>query len=73
MFCGFCEEACPEEAIVMSRRIAIATTDWRGSVWHKTDLLLLASELGMRLTHIRCGYERAGILAADGSRAEGRA
>lgn len=73
MFCGFCEEACPEEAIVMSRRIAIATTDWRGSVWHKQDLLLPASELGMRLTHIRCGYERAGTLAADGSRAEGRA
>ena len=26
MFCGLCEEACPEEAIVMSQRVAIATT-----------------------------------------------
>ena len=43
----------------MSQRVAIATTDWRGSVWHKQDLLTPAAELETRLTHIRRGYERA--------------
>jgi len=60
MFCGLCEEACPEEAIVMSQRVAIATTEWRGSVWHKHDLLVPVTELGIRLNHIRRGYERSG-------------
>jgi NADH-quinone oxidoreductase subunit I len=60
MFCGLCEEACPEEAIVMSQRVAIATTSWEGSVWHKRDLLVPAAELQTRLTHIRRGYDRAG-------------
>jgi NADH-quinone oxidoreductase subunit I len=59
MFCGFCEEACPEEAIVMSQRVAIATTEWRGSLWQKQDLLVPESELGIRLGHLRSGYERA--------------
>ncbi len=59
LFCGLCEEACPEEAIVMSQRVAIATTEWRGSVWHKQDLLVPVAELGIRLDHIRRGYERA--------------
>ena len=73
MFCGFCEEACPEEAIVMSRRMAIATTEWRGSVWHKQDLLVPASELGIRLMHLRRGYERAGApAAAHDDQAKGR-
>jgi NADH-quinone oxidoreductase subunit I len=60
MFCGFCEEACPEEAIVMSGRVAIATTEWRGSLWEKQDLLVPDSELGIRLGHLRRGYERDG-------------
>lgn len=64
MFCGLCEEACPEEAIVMSQRVAIATTEWRGSLWHKQDLLVPVAELGIRLAHIRRGYERGGIPAA---------
>jgi NADH-quinone oxidoreductase chain I len=59
MFCGLCEEACPEEAIVMSQRFAVSTTEWRGSVWHKRDLLVPASELTTRLAHIRRAYERA--------------
>mgnify|MGYP003876805995 FL=1 len=68
MFCGLCEEACPEEAIVMSQRVAIATTDWRGSVWHKSDLLMPATELQTRLTHIRRGYERTGAAATPVAR-----
>jgi len=63
MFCGFCEEACPEEAIVMSERVTIATTEWRGSLWRKQDLLMPVSELRTRLGHIRRGYERAGAPA----------
>jgi NADH-quinone oxidoreductase subunit I len=58
MFFGFCEEACPEEAIVMSDRVTIATTEWRGSLWTKQDLLVPAHDLGRRLEHIRCGYDR---------------
>ncbi len=73
MFCGLCEEACPEEAIVMSQRVDIATTDWRGSVWHKRDLLVPGSELGTRLAHIRRGYERAGArLASEQPVAQGQ-
>jgi len=61
MFCGFCEEACPEEAIVMSQRTAIATTDWKGSLWHKRDLLVPESELTTRLGHIRRSYDRPAL------------
>lgn len=65
MFCGFCEEACPEEAIVMSQRVAVATSDWRGNVWHKQDLLVPDSTLGLRLDYIRSGYERQGAPAEE--------
>ncbi|HEY2385841.1 MAG TPA: NADH-quinone oxidoreductase subunit I [Candidatus Binatia bacterium] len=67
MFCGFCEEACPEEAIVMSERVTIATTEWRGSLWRKQDLLMPASQLGTRLGHIRRAYERAGAPRTTGA------
>lgn len=61
MFCGFCEEACPEEAIVMSQRVGISTTEWRGSLWEKKDLLMPVRELTTRLRHIRRGYERPAV------------
>jgi NADH-quinone oxidoreductase subunit I len=61
MFCGFCEEACPEEAIVMSSRMAIATTEWRGSLWHKRDLLVPEAELATRLGHLRRSYDRPAL------------
>jgi NADH-quinone oxidoreductase subunit I len=64
MFCGFCEEACPEEAIVMSDRTAIATTNWRGSLWHKHDLLVPEDQLGRRFGHIRRTYDRIGARTA---------
>ena len=74
MFCGFCEEACPEEAIVMSERVTIATTEWRGSLWRKQDLLMPVSELRTRLGHIRRSYERAGAPpAATGTDTAGTA
>ena len=61
MFCGFCEEACPEEAIVMSQRTAIATTNWKGSIWHKHDLLVPDAQLTTRLGHIRRAYDRPAL------------
>jgi len=61
MFCGFCEEACPEEAIVMSQRVGIATTEWRGRLWTKQDLLVPVAELETRLKHIRRAYDRPAV------------
>jgi ferredoxin len=55
-------------SIVMSQRVAIATTEWRGSVWHKRDLLTPAAELQTRLTHIRRGYERTGASTIPATR-----
>ena len=33
MYCGLCEEACPEEAIVMSSRIEISAFSRRATLW----------------------------------------
>jgi len=62
-----CEEACPEVAIVMCVRVPFATTEWRGSLWRKQDLLMPVSELGTRLGHIRRAYERAGAPRTTGA------
>jgi NADH-quinone oxidoreductase subunit I len=58
MFCGLCEEACPEEAIVMSRQIEISSYSRHGSLWHKEDLLVPASQLKSRTDYLRRHYER---------------
>jgi len=58
MFCGLCEEACPEEAIVMSRQVEIASYSRRGSLWHKSDLLVPAAKLKTRTDYIRRHYDR---------------
>ena len=58
MFCGLCEEACPEEAIVMSRQVEISSYSRAGSLWHKADLLVPVAELKTRIDHIRQGYDR---------------
>jgi NADH-quinone oxidoreductase subunit I len=57
MFCGLCEEACPEEAIVMSREVEIASYSRRGSLWHKTDLLVPQDRLKTRTDFLRGHYE----------------
>ena len=57
MFCGLCEEACPEEAIVMSREVEIATYSRRGSLWHKADLLVPQDRLKTRTDFLRGHYE----------------
>jgi NADH-quinone oxidoreductase subunit I len=58
MFCGLCEEACPEEAIVMSRQLEISCYSRRGSLWHKSDLMVPVSQLRTRIEHLRSSYAR---------------
>jgi NADH-quinone oxidoreductase subunit I len=58
MFCGFCEDACPEEAIVMSRQIEIASYSRQGSLWHKQDLLVPVAQLKTRIDYLRSQYDR---------------
>ena len=58
MFCGLCEEACPEEAIVMSREVELATYERGPMLYHKADLLVPESLLKRRLEFIRAEYDR---------------
>ena len=57
MFCGLCEEACPEEAIVMSRQVEVSSYSRRGSLWHKTDLLVPEGRLKTRIDFLRGHYD----------------
>jgi NADH-quinone oxidoreductase subunit I len=58
MFCGLCEEACPEEAIVMSREVELAAYD-RGSLhFEKEQLLVPENLLKRRLDFLRGEYDR---------------
>jgi len=58
MFCGLCEEACPEEAIVMSRDVELATTSREPMLYHMKDLLRTEEQLKRRLDLIRLDYAR---------------
>ena len=58
MFCGLCEEACPEEAIVMSREVELASFDRESLVFHKEQLLVPEPYLKRRLEFLRAEYER---------------
>jgi NADH-quinone oxidoreductase subunit I len=58
MFCGLCEEACPEEAIVMSRDVELSTFTREEMLFHKKDLLRTEERLARRLEYIRAGYDR---------------
>jgi len=59
MYCGLCEEACPEEAIVMSQNVEIAAFSREGTLWHKQDLLVPVDKLtDTRLQHVRRSYDR---------------
>jgi NADH-quinone oxidoreductase subunit I len=59
MFCGLCEEACPEEAIVMSREVEIASFDRDAMIFDKEKLLVPESLLKRRLDFLRAEYDRA--------------
>ena len=58
IYCGLCEEACPEEAIVMSRDVELAAYERAPLLLHKKDLLRTEESLGRRLDFIRAGYDR---------------
>jgi len=58
MFCGLCEEACPEEAIVMSRDVELATYERGAMLWHMKDLLRTEEQVARRLDLIRRDYVR---------------
>jgi len=58
MFCGLCEEACPEEAIVMSREVELATYDRESMVYDKAKLLVPEPLLKRRLDFLRGEYDR---------------
>ena len=58
MFCGLCEEACPEEAIVMSRNCELATFDRDGMMFDKEALLVPEHLLKRRLDFLRSEYDR---------------
>ncbi len=58
MFCGLCEEACPEEAIVMSREVEIGTFDRNSMLYEKEQLLVPESLLKRRLDFLRGEYDR---------------
>ena len=59
MFCGLCEEACPEEAIVMSREVELAGYDRASMHYDKQRLLVPEALLERRLSFLRGEYDRA--------------
>ncbi len=58
MFCGLCEEACPEEAIVMSREVEISSYDRQSLIFEKERLLVPEYLLKRRLDFLRGEYDR---------------
>src|SRR5256884_2023762 len=53
-----CSSDLPEEAIVMSRQLEIASYSRRGSLWHKQDLLVPFAQLKTRTDYLRRNYVR---------------
>jgi formate hydrogenlyase subunit 6/NADH:ubiquinone oxidoreductase subunit I len=58
MFCGLCEEAGPEEAIVMSREVELAGYDRGSMLYDKKQLLVPEALLQRRLDFLRHEYDR---------------
>ena len=53
IFCGFCEEVCPEEAIIMSNEYELAFTSQEESIFGKDKLLKSVEEMKPRLDFLR--------------------
>ena len=53
IFCGFCEEVCPEEAIVMSKDYELTFTSQQDAIYGKDQLLTPAEQLKDRLEFLR--------------------
>jgi NADH-quinone oxidoreductase subunit I len=53
IFCGFCEEACPEEAIIMSDEYELVFTNTEDAIYGKDRLLMSTERLRPRLEFLR--------------------
>ena len=53
IFCGFCQEVCPEEAIVMSKDYELVFTNFDDAIFGKDKLLVPAAQLQERLEFLR--------------------
>ena len=53
IFCGFCQEVCPEEAIVMSQEFELTFTRQEDAIFGKDKLLVPAEQLKDRLEFLR--------------------
>jgi NADH-quinone oxidoreductase subunit I len=53
IFCGFCEEVCPEEAIIMSKDYEMTFSNSKDAVFGKDKLLTHASQLKDRLEFLK--------------------
>jgi len=53
IFCGFCEEACPEEAIVMSDEYELVFKHPEDAIFGKDRLLMSTDRLAPRLAFLR--------------------
>jgi len=53
IFCGFCEEVCPEEAIVMSKDYELVFTNREDAIYGKDKLLIPVDKLKDRLEFLR--------------------
>ena len=53
IFCGMCEEVCPEEAIVMSKEYELTFTSQEEAIFGKDKLLMPVATLQDRLEFLR--------------------
>ena len=65
MFCGLCEEACPEEAIVLSREVELAGYERGAMLYEKEQLLVPEALLERRIEFLRGEYDRQGAPVAE--------
>ena len=53
IFCGFCEEGCPEEASVISKDYELALSSREESIYGKDKLLVPVDQLQDRIDFLR--------------------
>ena len=53
IFCGFCEEVCPEEAIIMSNEYELAFSNQKDALFGKDKLLVPIEKVQPRLDFLR--------------------
>ncbi len=53
IFCGFCEEVCPEEAIIMSKDFELVFNSQEEAIFGKDKLLVPRQKLESRLKYLK--------------------